>query len=291
MIEDRYLRVKEPNYGLLSIEIPADWHLEGGAYPSSTVGAGIPSQPLKLDLKIVGNREDVWIRLLPSTLFIDPSMVMPYGYFPIGTAYNNMIVFPIMEPFYFIVEVVIPYLFNYMPCEKNMIAMNYNSEISSSYCSRFPQGLAMGNIYSGGDATWEINKNGSKIIQHSACVIERMLSIPGVWSNVYNYAVSAPSDLFQTNIPIFKRILGSIEFNNEVISESASQRLKSADPIHSQTAYQFPSNPNMRSLDPEQMKKIQEINEYASKIDKEIADNRRKTQEEIMKGISDTFYR
>ena len=257
-----FQRVAEPRENAFTLLIPKGWTVEGGIFrvdPTMQGGSG-NSIAAKLDFSVKSDAAgSVMVRWLPDMLYFDArnSPAGQMGLFPTGSNYNGMTVYPLMSPFQFIQQIVVPYshpsaggfqILQNHPCPK--VAAGYQERIRAvaPYLSF---------AYDAGFVVSSYSENGVRYKEKMNCVIENWGQMgQGMWGNKETFYFRAPEANFSDWEPVFSEIMQSVKMDGRWLSGELKGQIQRGE-IAAQT-----------------QRDIQ-------RIDNEIAQHRRQTNAEI----------
>jgi hypothetical protein len=257
-----FIRVSEKNERAFTLLIPKDWQTEGGVFRVDPTAQGGPSQSVaaKCDFSVKKDAAgSVLARLLPDMLYYDSrfSPAGQMGLFPPGSNYMGMTVIYKMSAVQFLQQIVFPYAH---PRAEQIKVLDQQSlpELSRAYQQRMQQALPM--IQFSFDAavlTVYYRENGQEFIEKLVTVIEDYGQTgAGLWGNKETFLVRTPKGEFESWEPVFSIMRNSISLDRQWLAgEIRGQLQRSQIVIDTQREIQ--------------------------RIDREIADHRRKTNAEI----------
>jgi hypothetical protein len=252
-------KVNEPNENAFSLLLPKGWLVKGGIVRINPMASGGSANAIdaKLDFAMMSyEKATVAMRWLPEMMFFDmrySPMIAPM--FPPGSNYNGMTVMPIMDANTFIAQVVFPYAHPGLPAPE-IIERKAAPEIAKKiqYDDRF---ISLQMMYDGGITTVRYNEDGTTYKEMILSVVQDFGQTgAGLWKNRSTLYFRAPENEFESWIPVFMTVIGSVQMNMQwVIGEIQGQVQRNQ--IQQETLDQI------------------------RKLDNEIVENQRKTNAQI----------
>jgi len=254
-----FSKVNEPNENAFSLLLLKGWQVQGGIMRVNPMTSGGSANAIdaKLDFKMMSDENGtVMMHWLPEVMFFD----MRYSpliaaMFPQGSNYNGMTVMPLMDANTFIAQVVFPYAHPGLSSPE-ILEKKAAPEIAKKiqYDDRF---IPLQMQYDGGIST-------VKYVEHGTIYKEMLLAVvqdfgqagAGLWKNRSTLCFRAPENEFETWIPVFMTVIGSVQMNMQwVIGE-------------------FQGQVQRNQIQQETLDQIR-------KLDNEIVENQRKTNAQI----------
>ncbi len=208
-------RVNEPRENAFSLLMPKDWKIEGGIFrvdPTAQGGAG-QSVEAKLDLAVKKDQAgSVMVRWLPDMLYFDMRNSMVAGYFPQGSNYNGMMVWPLLSPRDFILTIAFPYA-HPQATDVQVIGQKQQPGLAAQY-SRMRNGQIPGSDFHHDAIVLTLTYQESGILYKETMVtlIEDYGQMgAGLWGNHETYLMRAPQDQFEVWAPVCGVIMGSVQ--------------------------------------------------------------------------------
>jgi hypothetical protein len=255
-------RTPEPNEHAFTLLVPRGWLLEGGAFRilDERYGGALNMTECKFDLAVKSDAAgSVMIRWLPEMLCIDTSQA--WGN-PEGAIFNNALVRTKRDPVRFLVEVGIPYAH---PAARGVTVKDWKSlpALASLYQASVPKELSyfttMG--YYAAVVTVTYEEGGTRFMERLVTVIEDFgPGGGGLWKNRMSMLIRAPEKELAAREAVLAVIQGSGEWSIPWIDgEIRGQMQRQSTVALTQAELQ--------------------------RIDREIADGKRTTQESIQRDM------
>ncbi|HOW25828.1 MAG TPA: hypothetical protein PK711_09180 [Bacteroidales bacterium] len=208
-------RTNEPRENAFSLLIPKDWKIDGGIFRVDPTAQGGAGQSIEAKLDLTVKKDDggtVMVRWLPDMLYFDMRQSMVAGYFPQGSNYNGMMVWPMLNPRDFILTIAFPYAHPHAS-NVQVIAQKQQSGLAAQY-SRMRLGQIPGSDFHH-DAivlTLTYQENGISYKETFVTLIEDYGQMgAGLWGNHETYLMRAPIDDFDDWAPVCSVIMGSVK--------------------------------------------------------------------------------
>ncbi len=256
------LRTDEPKERAFTFLLPKGWLVEGGIMRVNPLAADGPMNSIaaKLDITVKRDRHGtVMIRWLPDIVYFDSRMspAGQMGLFPPGSTYQGMFVWPVLSAQQYLSEKVLRDL-HARTAGLRIIERKSLPSISRSYRQRVAR-LMPGMTFSYDAAVMTVSyaQNGVKFKERLFTVVENWGELgQGMWGNKETVVFRAPESEFDKLAPIVSMIQNSVRLNPEWIAGELRGQAQRGEIVAKRNA------------------EIQ-------RIDHEITEHRRRTNEEI----------
>jgi len=257
-----FQRRNEPREKAFSLLVPRGWLVEGGAIRilDERHGGALNMIDCKFDLAVKNNRQgEVMMRWLPEMLCIDSSQA--WGH-PEGSIFNNALVRTKRAPARFVVEVVIPYAH---PQARNVIVKEVRNlpALASLFQTSVPKELRYftNMSYFAAMVTVSYEENDRRYDERVVTILEDFgPGGGGLWKNRTTVIARTPQGEFPRWEKVFSVILNSGQWNMQWITGEIRGQLQ-------------------------RQKTVVLTNQDLQRIDREIAEGRRKTQAAIQRDM------
>ncbi len=267
-------RRAEPNEQAFTLAAPKGWLLEGGVVRADHSRQLVSAQTIAVKVDFAVKRDaagTVMIRWVPEVKYCD-ARFMPAGmFFPPGSNYSGMIVWPLMSGADFLVQMVFPWAH-----PQAQQAELVRQQAQPAMVEHFKREVAkLGGTapfqYDGGEAVYRYTEGGVRYEEHAFTCIEFMgPQSCGMWSNKSTVLMRAPAGEFERWEPVFKHIWTSGQLNLEWQAyEQASQEMLTQAFV------------NARQAEQARIRRAQEIQRYLQNASQEMVEHRRMTNAEI----------
>ena len=258
-------RVTERNEKAFSILVPKGWITEGGIIRINPLEQGGPAQSIaaKVDFSVKRKTEDVVLHWLPEILFCDASKTIAgqMGLFPVGSNYNGMPVYPLMSAGDFLMQFIFAQL-HPQATDVQITEQRKSTKLIDRYQKQLAQLQSMVQIpldfsYDAATLTITYQEDGKQFKERLITVIEDMGQIgAGMWSNKETFLFRTPLGEFDDIEPTISVIQGSIKVSPEWLSGEIKGQIERGE-IALKTQ------------------------RYIQDVDRQILENRQKTNAEI----------
>lgn len=267
-------RRAEPNEQAFTLAVPKGWLLEGGVIRANHMQQVVNVQTIAAKVDFAVKRDaagTVMIRWVPEIKYCDTRMSPAAMFFPQGSSYNGMVVWPLMSGADFLVRMVFPWAHT-----QAQQAEVLRQQAQPAMVEHFKREAAkLGGTapfqYDGGEAVFRYTEGGVRYEEHAFTCIEFMGPLTGgMWSNKNTVLLRAPAGEFERWEPVLKHIWTSGVLNLQWAAyEQASQELLTHAFMNAQQAEQARAR---RAL---------EIQRELQRMDQEIVEHHRMTHAEI----------
>ncbi|MBI5472974.1 MAG: hypothetical protein HY961_11570 [Ignavibacteriae bacterium] len=256
------LRVHEPNERAFTFLLPKSWLVEGGITRVNPLTAGGPMNAIaaKLDITVKRDHEGtVMIHWLPDMMYFDARMspAGQMGLFPPGSNYQGMFVWPLLSAQEYLSQKVLRDLHGTQSGVK-IVEKKSLPAISRGYRQRVAK-LMPGMTFSYDAATMTVSytQRGIKYKERLFTVIENWGELgQGMWGNKETVVFRAPENEFDKLAPIVSMIQNSVRVNSEWLAGELRGQAQRGEIVA-------------------------KTNAEIQRIDREITEHRRRTNEEI----------
>jgi len=267
-------RRAEPNEQAFTLAVPKGWLLEGGVIRANHMQQVVNVQTIAAKVDFAVKRDaagTVMIRWVPEIKYCDTRMSPAAMFFPQGSSYNGMVVWPLMSGADFLVRMVFPWAHT-----QAQQAEVLRQQAQPAMVEHFKREAAkLGGTapfqYDGGEAVFRYTEGGVRYEEHAFTCIEFMGPLTGgMWSNKNTVLLRAPAGEFERWESVLKHIWTSGVLNLQWAAyEQASQELLTHAFMNAQQAEQARAR---RAL---------EIQRELQRMDQEIVEHHRMTHAEI----------
>lgn len=267
-------RRAEPNEQAFTLAVPKGWLLEGGVIRAHHMQQVVNVQTIAAKVDFAVKRDaagTVMIRWVPEIKYCDTRMSPAAMFFPQGSSYNGMVVWPLMSGADFLVRMVFPWAH-----PQAQQAEVLRQQAQPAMVEHFKREAAkLGGTapfqYDGGEAVFRYTEGGVRYEEHAFTCIEFMGPLTGgMWSNKNTVLLRAPAGEFERWESVLKHIWTSGVLNLQWAAyEQASQELLTHAFMNAQQAEQARAR---RAL---------EIQRELQRMDQEIVEHHRMTHAEI----------
>jgi hypothetical protein len=236
----------------------------------------VSAQSIEAKLDFTAKRDaagSVQIRWCPDMKYCDMRMSPAgmTGFFPAGSNYQGMIVWPLTRPQDFLTQVAFPWA-HPEAGDVQVVAAEDMPLLVQMYKGRMaalrvPTPFA----YEGGTVTFQYLERGSRFLEKAYTVIENLgPQGGGMWGNHDTLLVRAPEDEFETWEPVLHFVRSSVKLDlHWVAREAVNQEFLSRSFLNAQQAAQARD------------RRILEVQQQLQDIDRQIVENRARTNAEI----------
>ncbi|MBN1920580.1 MAG: zinc ribbon domain-containing protein [Anaerolineae bacterium] len=267
-------RRAEPNEQAFTLAVPKGWLMVGGVVRANHMQQTVNAQTIaaKVDFAVKRDTEgSVMIRWAPEVKYCDMRGMPAAMFFPQGSQYNGMVVWPLMSGAEFLVRMVFPWA--HPQAQGGQMIRQQAQPLMVEHFKR--EAAKLGGTtpfqYDGGEAVFQYTENGIRFEEHAFTCIEYMGPVAGgMWSNKNTVLLRAPAGEYERWEPVLKHIWTSGELNLQwMASEQASQEMLTHAFMNAQQAEQARAR---RAL---------EIQRDLQRISQEIVEHQRLTHAEI----------
>ena len=269
-----FVRQAEPNEGAFTLSLPQGWLVEGGILRADMTRQVVDAQSIEAKLDFTVKRDPtgtVAIRWCPTIKYCDVRMSPAAMFFPRGSNYSGMIVWPLMAAQDFLTQNVFPWAH---PQARDVRVVEGRQE--PALVEHYKRTMARLGIptpfsYEGATVTFAYLEGGVQFKEAAYTVIENMGAMAaGMWSNKDTLLFRAPVDEFETWEPVLHHILASVQINPQWLArEIANQEMLSRAFLNAQQAQQA------------RERRMLEIQRQMQQVDREITAHRSRTNAEI----------
>jgi hypothetical protein len=222
-------RKAEPREHSGTVLVPQGWLLEGGIYRADFSSQPVTSQNIeaKYDLTIKKDETGtVMMRAVPEMKYCDPRR-LTYGFFPVGSNYMGMFVYPILPPEQFLAQMMFPWAHPQASQVQMLDAKPWDEKIPKMQQEAAQNGINV--AYYGGEATFKYTDMGVVYKEKAFVVITDLSAFTmGNWSNKATHFYRAPEAEFDDWEPVLSRIAHSLVRDPKWLEmENASQQILS----------------------------------------------------------------
>jgi len=264
-----FRKYKDRTENAFSVLVPTGWQTEGGIVRVDPNAAGGAAQSIeaKFDFKVKKDAAGtVMIHWLPHVYFADMRGQPAQAYFPVGSNYAGMTVLPVMRAGEFIEKVMFPYVHpsatDVSVVERKdlpKLAQGLKSFWDNTVCKYLPVRLDF--QYDAAMAVVTYEEDGVKYKEILLTAIEnRGPAVAGMWSNRFTGYARAPQSEAKQWEPVVRVIADSMKINPQWMAGEIAGQAKRGEIVA------------------ETQKQIQEI-------ERQMTENRRKTNAEINKDM------
>lgn len=267
-------RRAEPNEQAFTLAVPKGWLLEGGVIRANHMQQVVNVQTIAAKVDFAVKRDaagTVMIRWVPEVKYCDTRMSPAAMFFPQGSSYNGMVVWPLMSGADFLVRLVFPWA--HPQAQQGEVLRQQAQPAMVEHFKR--EAAKLGGTapfqYDGGEAVFRYTEGGIRYEEHAFTCIEFMGPLTGgMWSNKNTVLLRAPAGEYERWEPVLKHIWTSGVLNLQWAAyEQASQELLTHAFMNAQQAEQVRAR---RAL---------EIQRELQRMDQEIVEHHRMTHAEI----------
>jgi len=267
-------RRDEPNEQAFTLAVPKGWLLEGGVIRANHMQQVVNVQTIAAKVDFAVKRDaagTVMIRWVPEVKYCDTRMSPAAMFFPQGSSYNGMVVWPLMSGADFLVRLVFPWA--HPQAQQGEVLRQQAQPAMVEHFKR--EAAKLGGTapfqYDGGEAVFRYTEGGIRYEEHAFTCIEFMGPLTGgMWSNKNTVLLRAPAGEYERWEPVLKHIWTSGVLNLQWAAyEQASQELLTHAFMNAQQAEQVRAR---RAL---------EIQRELQRMDQEIVEHHRMTHAEI----------
>ena len=255
-------RRSEPREGAYTVLVPNGWEIDGGIFRVDALSSGGPGNAIaaKNDFTVRKDRQgSVQIRWLPDVMFFDASQspAGQMGMFPPGSNYQGMTVYPVMPAPQFIVSLAFPYAH---PNASNVQVVEQKPlpKLAQSYQQRvysMMPGLTF--TYDAAMVTFTYDEGGVTYYERMTAMVENWGQLgAGLWGNKESICMRAPKGELDRWEPVLSVIQNSIQINTQWLAGELKGQAQRGEIVANT------------------QREIQ-------RIEQEIYEHRRKTNEEI----------
>ncbi|HEY9076105.1 MAG TPA: hypothetical protein VIO61_06150 [Anaerolineaceae bacterium] len=270
-----FQRRAEPNENACTILVPEGWLLEGGVFRANLMAQRVTAQTIeaKMDLSVKKDAQGtVMLRAVPEMKYCDPRY-LTYGFFPVGSNYMGMIVYPLMPPAQFLAQMMFPWA-HPQATQAQMVDAKPWDEYVEKYRRGAAQSAAMYGLqitYDGAEVTFIYEEMGVRYKEKAWVVLENLGPMSmGSWSNKSTHYYRAPEAEFEDWEPVLFHMARSVQTNPQwQAQEQASQQMLMGSYRQGQIA------------DQERARKALETQRYMQDSLNQMLEHKRVTQEEI----------
>lgn len=267
-------RRSEPNEQAFTLSVPKGWLLEGGVIRANHMQQVVNAQTIAAKVDFAVKRDvagSVMIRWAPEIKYCDTRMLPAAMFFPPGSNYGGMLVWPLMSGADFLVQMAFGWA-HPQAQQVQVVRQQPQPAMVEHYRRQVAQlGGTTPFHYDGGEAVFRYLENGVRYEEHAFTCIESMGPLSGgMWSNKNTVLLRAPDGEFARWEPVLRHIWTSGEIDLRWMAhEQASQEMLSQAYLNAQQAEQFRAR---RAL---------EIQRELQRTANEIVEHRRMTHAEI----------
>lgn len=254
-------RMNEPNERAFSLLVPKGWRIEGGisrVNPLTANGSG-NAIGAKIDFSVKRDAAgSVMLRWLPSINYADTRGTPVEQLFPPGSSYNGMPVLPLLGAADFLVRVVLPYVRPGASDVQVIERKTLPAAIRAYQAQAAANGLGrLGVTYDAAIVTVTYSESGTRYREVLYTAVENLGAVAaGLWSNKDTLAARAPDAEFDAWKGVGETIRGSVKI----------------DPAWLRAELKGQAQRGQAAADTQR---------YLQNADREITDNRRRTNAEI----------
>ncbi len=256
------LRTDEPKERAFTFLLPKGWLVEGGIMRVNPLAADGPMNSIaaKLDITVKRDKDGtVMIRWLPDMVYFDSRMspAGQMGLFPPGSTYQGMFVWPLLSAQEYLSQKVLRDLHGAQSAVK-IVGKKSLPSIARNYRQRVAK-LMPGMTFSYDAAVMTVSyaQNGIKFKEWLFTVIENWGELgQGMWGNKETVVFRAPESEFDKLAPIVSMIQNSVRMNPEWLAGELRGQAQRGEIVA-------------------------KTNAEIQRIDREITEHRRRTNEEI----------
>lgn len=251
-------RRAEPREGAFTLLVPRGWIMEGGAFRilDERFGGALNMTECKFDMAVKSDRQgSIMIRWMPEMLCIDQAQA--FGN-PEGAIFNNALVRRKRDPLRFLIEVAIPYA-HPGARQVTVIDSKYLPNLASKYQAAVPREMQMftNMAYYAGMVTVAYQENGRWYMERLVTVIEDFgQGGGGLWKNRESILIRAPKGELPAMEGVLSVIQNSGKWNMKWIAGEIQGQMK-------------------------RQKTVAMTQQDIQRMDREIAEGKRKTQAAI----------
>lgn len=267
-------RRSEPNEQAFSLSVPQGWLLEGGVVRADLMHQVVSAQTIAAKVDFAVKRDaagSVMIRWAPEIKYCDTRLLPAAMFFPQGSLYNGMVVWPLMAGADFLVQMVFPWAHPHAQQAQVVRQLSQPGMVEHYRREVARLGGTAPFQYDGGEAVFQYLEGGVRYEEHAFTCIEFMGPMSGgMWSNKNTVLLRAPAGEFARWEPVLKHIWSSGQIDLRwVAEEQARQEMLSQAYLNAQQAEQARAR---RAL---------EIQRQLQRTAEEIVEHRRMTYAEI----------
>lgn len=210
-------RRAEPRESAFTLAVPKGWLLEGGIQRADLRYQAVDVQTMEPKLDLTVKRDPVGtvaLRWCPEIKYCDPRFMAAAMFFPPGSNYQGMLVWPQPGAAEFLVHVVFPWA-HPQAQQARVVEGGPRPELVERLRSQLARGgplLPYG--YEGAAVLFAYVENGIHYLEGATVVLESTGQLgAGMWSNKETVLWRAPEDEFAAWEPIFEHIQASVVIN------------------------------------------------------------------------------
>ncbi len=265
---------QEPREGAFTIMVPPGWLIEGGILRADLMRELVSAQNMeaKIDFAVKKDPEgSVMLRWGPEVKYCDMRMNAggAYGFFPPGSNYQGMLVYPVMPAHQFLGNVVFSWAHPQGQNPQIVDQQPWPEKAQESARRAAANGMPF--QYDAGTLTYTYTENGVRYKEKSMVLIEIMGQIAGgMWSNKETAYLRAPEAEFERWLPVLTTIYRSLKLNPMWIAQEVqAQGILAGAFRQRQQAEQY------------RAQKALETQRYIQDVDRQITEHRAETFAEI----------
>ena len=267
----------EPNENAFSLLVPQGWLVEGGIQRANLMNQVVSAQTIEAKVDFALKRDpqgSVMLRVGPDMKYCDmrASAAGMFGLFPPGSNYMGCIVWPLLSPENFILQVMYRWA-HPNGSQPQVLEQRPEPELVQKHqLEQQRMGFSIpGSQYQAATLIYTYQEAGSTYQEMATTGIEYLgPAAGGMWSNKGSIYRRAPAAEFAGWLPVFKAIENSLTMNPQwVLREIQSQDMLNRAFLNAQQADQMRSQ---RALDTQR---------FLQDADRQIAEHRSITQAEI----------
>ncbi len=268
-----FQRKAEPRENAFTLLVPQGWLIEGGIVRENLMQARVSAQNIAAKIDVAVKRDaagTVMVRGCPEYKYADPRWTVTgqMGWMQPGSLYNGMIVWQLLDPPSFLVQVMFPWAH---PQAQNaqLLEQKPLPELQERWQRQAVQGLGI--TYAAGEVTYTYSEGGVQYKERAQTVIENFGQMgAGMWSNKDSIYWRAPVGELEQWEPVLHTIRRSTQMNPQwVQQEMQSQGILTQSYNQAQAAER------------ERARRALETQRYVQDTLNQIADHRNETQAEI----------
>lgn len=268
-----FQRKPEPRENAFTLLVPKGWMIEGGIVRENLMQNRVSTQNIasKIDLAVKRDAAGtVMVRACPEYKYSDPRYTITgqMGWMQPGSLYNGAIVWQLLDPVSFLVQVMFPWAH---PQAQNaqLLEQKPLPELQERWQRQAVPGY--GFTYAAAEVTYTYTENGVQFKERAQTVIENLGQMAaGMWSNKDSIYWRAPTNELEQWEPVLHTIRRSTQMNPQWVQmEMQSQGMLTNSFNQAQAAERERA---LRAL---------ETQHYLQDVDRQIQEHRSETQAEI----------
>jgi hypothetical protein len=270
-----FKRQTEPNEAAFTVLVPQGWQIRGGIFRENLMNTLVSAQNIeaKLDFAVLRDAQGlVMSRSCPEIKYCDPRMSTAgaMGFFPPGSNYSGMIVWPLLSAANFLTQMFFPWA-HPQATQPQVVERQPLDDVRQRYDTQLA-GLGIRGFSNNAELlVYTYTENGVRYKERASTCISCLGPLAaGMWSNKDLSYMRAPEAEFDQWLPVLLTIQHSA-----IISPTWLEGELRRQGMLTQ-AYQM-----RQQAEQDRAKKALEIQRYLQDADREINEHHAQTQAEI----------